>query len=680
MTNEQFPGNAGAASATPKPRARWGLRIAGGAAFCVLALTGVYFAARPARSDADFPVCPFSKLPKDKLAQMIQNAYQHAPKAELEALQAALAKDKKGNADYAKARDLAEPILIQNPNALVAHLVLAIVQLDGEANPPVAYFHARTARKLAEAAGLKNSGDADASIWYFFSLEQEEKALEQLDRFDEALVALDRMEQITEPMPRERSWALLKARRFEDCRRVIDEMMKDPQMKRHAYNHLGNLENELCHREESRKAFEESCRLTANDGCELDNLARACLHCMDFVSAEKNWIKSIHAGTSHYMSCAYTSLADLYVGQGRLADTLQILQSAKSFRGGMKPFYQIEDQARFERAIALLCLATGRCDQAVRLVQTAYERPDRTRNWSSSAEEIQLQNSLLFVVLEQSKCAQYDELNGMGAIDPEAKLTRPGYVQQWGLRREILKLLANPELLAKTLNPYRPSDTDGNPVWLLGSLIRILPPGMAAEGLRRAKEMEPFPAAQAYFTALEAEAALVRGDNEGAWKLADEALLNLPATERLLRARTAGVAAQAANRLGKPADERKYLEQVMVDGPMFLRLFDLSLPVKFEDDGSSEALAAVQALRHNPRLREDAEGFVVRAHKGSLELCRGGGAVLVGVSGESDDQGKLLRSFEQKLFSPGFTCTDLDINSLTSRPTGKTKGQNGTQN
>src|SRR5207253_4767466 len=98
--------------------------------------------------------------------------------------------------------------------------------------------------------------------------------------------------------------------------------------------------------------------------------------------------------------------------------------------------------------------------------------------------------------------------------------------QSWTLKRGLLKILHDPERL-RALRPYMPGTPDLES-WLSGGLVRLLPPGVAAEAVRQARAEEDHPGAVPYFDTLDAEVALLRGNAEEALSCARRALAKLP--------------------------------------------------------------------------------------------------------------------------------------------------------
>jgi tetratricopeptide (TPR) repeat protein len=203
---------------------------------------------------------------------------------------------------------------------------------------------------------------------------------------------------------------------------------------------------------------------------------------------------------------------------------------------------------------------------------------------------------------------------------------------------------------------------------------------VATVAIRQGREEDrEFPEAAAYYDAFEAEAALVRGRAEEALGLARKALDKLPAKgERLLRARTAAVAAEAARQLGNKTDSLKLFNEVLADFPQALRLVGAALPIRVKHDGSAMARLLAERLLASPRFREDSEGFLVmignQGGKLVFEMSRLGQErhfqESVAVKGDEETVAAAVKAFYQKMMSPTLQLSEADINLLDGPATG----------
>ena len=93
-------------------------------------------------------------------------------------------------------------------------------------------------------------------------------------------------------------------------------------------------------------------------------------------------------------------------------------------------------------------------------------------------------------------------------------------VELRSLERQVIKCVSDDEFLVRLMRPYLPGVPAGVPSHLAG----YLPPGVAAEALRRAREQEDHPGAAPYFDAAEAVLAWRKGRPAEARDWANQAL------------------------------------------------------------------------------------------------------------------------------------------------------------
>src|SRR5262249_46839157 len=149
----------------------------------------------------------------------------------------------------------------------------------------------------------------------------------------------------------------------------------------------------------------------------------------------------------------------------------------------------------------------------------------------------------------------------------------------------------------------------------------LLPRGVAAEAIRKARKDESHPAAGAYYDVLEAELHRRSGRHREALTLARRALEQLPATgEKLLRARAAALAAEAAHPLGQADEARTLAAQALHDFPQVFRMLDIAIPVRVQAEGGTLADQVATKLRQSPRFRADPHGFLIHVKQAGKKL------------------------------------------------------------
>jgi tetratricopeptide (TPR) repeat protein len=286
-----------------------------------------------------------------------------------------------------------------------------------------------------------------------------------------------------------------------------------------------------------------------------------------------------------------------------------------------------------------------------------------------------LANSLLMWTILEDRQEQLREADAAkswgGRLGVGAEQKKLAY-EAFLLKRGMLKILHDPARL-DALRPYLPGAAEIEP-WMLPSLIRLLPPGVAAEAISQARKAEDHPRAVPYFDPFEAEADLLGGEYAEALTLARQALDQLPdRQERLLRGRAAAVAGEAARRLGKTEECLALWNQALQDFPEAFRLLHLALPVRVEPDGSPLAQLTAQRLLNSPRFQAHPAGFriLIRMSDGALkvEMLRAGDEqhFELSVPAGPDAEQVVAAALEKChfcLMSPSFELSVININSL----------------
>jgi tetratricopeptide (TPR) repeat protein len=583
-----------------------------------------------------------------------------------------------GRPNYIRARELAEKILESNPNSVPALYTLAQAHFRSERNLPQALFHVRQARKLLEKRGRANPDDEDAREWYLRALLVEYDILRAMDRAEEQLRVVELMEQIYEPLPWMKVWALFKVKRLQEARKALEEAERTGRWRLSCLNSRCALEEQSRNREATYQAGKVMVKELPYSPVLWSNYGLACMYTFRPDEAERAYLTSVSKGRPDFYGTAYRPLALLYLQQGRVPEALSALKKGRAQRALRAPHTLQQDQRKIEQATGLLLLALGHNEEAERFLRRAYDDPDRTGSTTDDETDLLMVNGLLLWTVLGSELEQLREedagVSGVARLAPDLKRKALEF-QVWTLRRQLLKILHAPDRLS-AIRPYMPGNVEIE-AWLAPGLLRILPPGVAAEALRQARAEEDHPGAVPYFDAFEAEVALLRGDAEAALALARKALDRLPAAgEKLLRARASAVAGAAARRLGKRADGLALLQQALRDFPQAFRLLGTAIPVKVEHDGSAPASDLAARLLRSPRFAEAPDGFrvVIRTEGGKLmvEMFRAAGErhcqVSVALSGKADAVADTLKELHRKVMSPALDLSQVDINSLDGSP------------
>jgi tetratricopeptide (TPR) repeat protein len=631
------------------------------------------------RVSADFPrIIPVKERESTKEITAIRKfltetgAIRHATPEE----QAALKEVDEKN--YVKAGELAQTILQSHPDSVPARLVTAQVHHYAESNLPRALFEIRAARHVLEKGQLDRE-DPDGQEWYLRVLEEEYYILASMDRREEQLQVIDLLEQVYQPLPWLRVFPLIKLGRLDEARAVLRHMEEDGNWPRHSLNSRCMVEEQARNRTGCCEAARDMVTKYKDSAVLWYNYGLSCLNDFRLPEAEKAFVKSATGVRCDFYGSPYLRLGMFYLQQGRIPEAWHAIKQGQAQRWSRQPYTLEQDQSFADRSIALMLLALGRGEDAERFARRAYERPGRTGFTTDDERTELLLNGLVFWQVLQTRMEEMREADSQQSLvdrlKPNTRLESME-LEAWTLKRHLLTLLSDEKFLQELLRPYMPGQDDKE-AWFTPTILQLLPPGVAVEALRQAREAEDlakYPAAAAYFDALAAELALSRGEPREALQLARQALDSLPAQgERLLRARVAAVGAEAAHQLGLGEESLTLADQALRDFPQVFRILKIAIPVHVEDDGSPLARELTRCLFLSPCFREDPAGFAITVQSTSdgltFSLTRQGGANHFEASvplGDSDSQvvASAVRRFHERLMSPLLDLTEVDVNAL----------------
>lgn len=581
--------------------------------------------------------------------------------------------------EYVNARDEAENILTAHPDSVVALIVAAQAQKEGEGNLTAALHIIRKGRHILERAGKVDPTDRDARELYFRSLLVEHGILYDLDRQTEALRVVELQEQLHGPMPQAKFWHLLKLDRRTDAEAALTAMEQSGRWKRSTLAFRQLYVSRYSDRRECYAVGKRQLADSPNSPVLWSNFGELAQNDFRLEEAEEAYRRAATCDLRNYNGTPYTYLACLDLRQGRWERVLDDFHRCQVHRSHRYPATLQYDQADVDRACALFLLATGHDADALRFARRSEEAPLRLGNTSTSARSYSLYR--LLVLWSANEAVRERRLEVESAANSRR---RPDDVENVRLASEsrilaaqILHQLAR-NADVNLLRPYLPQEVQLE-AWMLGQFVQAIPSGIARELLRRARASEMHSSAAPYFDALEAETSLVAGDADSAWEFACRALQKLPAEhEKLLCARVNGIAAEAAHRRGDAVEARRRLEEVLDRFPAALRLLKLSLPIRIETDDDRLARGVAEALRRSPRRYEDRDGFLIRIRRREeslrLEFCSPAGTSRFVVEAdvtpdENATVAALLERFTTKLYSPAYELTSADIHSLDRSPT-----------
>lgn len=665
----------------------------GGSAFGVW--QGIRYADR--KQTEPYPRQPFTPYRAGEARPGLEELLSGATDDEQEAMKAL--QEKK----YARARELVEIVLKKNSESLAGRYVLAKVLAEGEGSLPKGLFEIRRLRHAVEKPG--RADDKIAREWYALALESEGSILGDLDRREELLLTVERREQLGIHgwfQTQERLWSLVKLKRWEEADREIAATKEKAereieetkgQYDEEPYARYQDALNTLYIALNSKSAmeFERRNRRAAYDagkalrdkfptsGLLWFNFGESAMVSFRLAEAETSYKKStqLYGG---FNGTAWRELAVLYLTQGRFPETKDALKKAKKDRAKRDPHTLQQDQAAYDTVLAAFLIALGRNADAERVARKVYERPDRAGSTSADVRLLDLHGAMLLFVALTARVEQEREREG---VKSWLRRTLPNPSRKsaewelWTLRQKTMKLLMDEVLLVEAFRPYLWGQSAIGS-WLFGTVAHLLPAGVAAAALERARKADSLPEAEPYFDAMEAEVQLRLGNARKSLEFVRRALDRLEAVqEKLFRARICAVGAEAADRLGDPKARQEFLATVLRDFPAVLRLLSMKIPVSIRDDGSPAAMRLAELLHRSPRLERRDDGFLILLSTNENGLCfemrlPDQSTCFLGATPLPDpSEAAWLAAFDafnDKLMSPTIDLNQADINSLDGSP------------
>lgn len=581
------------------------------------------------------------------------------------------------------ARELATKLLQKRPRSFIAHYVMGEVEHDAEANFPRAVYHLEQARALFEQKYGPKPGDETPWRWHsrivlslafaYGEIEQHEKKLGLLQKYND-LYDPDRLA--------DRAWPLMKLRKFTEARKAAQEGIDtgDTRQREVAYNSLCAIEFEAGNDDQSYEACKRAMDNARSMGSDLDpadlmNFAEASRSVFKLDEAERIDREAADAAIAWYGN-PWSELAELYLREGRLSESLSALREIPRYRAQRPPHVRESDRNENRRALSSFFVVLGRHDDALRITQKALVAPDRRgHNSRDKAQDLSVA-ALLDASAHRLKAERALEHASALSLRQRfaAQLSALGErILAWSSARKALRAVADESRLSGSFQ-IGTARAAVMPPWLAGELVEALGPGAARAAISGARGQDKRELSSAYYDAFEGEAAYHAGDDEDAEQLLAQALGRLPEAEQLLRARTLVLLASLRMARGAEATALRDYERTMQMDPSVLRRTGLSLPVRIQASGElGEDVAS--AIERSPRFDAGRQGLQIqiRADRAQGEAC------LIGVSGaelacgraqakanENADQliEKLVDDFHERAFAPHLDLTQVDANSL----------------
>lgn len=550
-----------------------------------------------------------------------EGAYQRASESEQQAVLALW------NHEYVTARRKATDVLQENPDSIPALLAMAGVEAFGQSNLPYALYLIRKARYRLQEMGEDFPFDEDAREWYITVLLQEYSIVELMDRREEQLRCIELLEQMYGPLPWLHIWPLVKLERFDEARAFIDRTLSDGRCRLHALNGRVALEDRMQHRTE---AYDAGHQLTADcptDAVTWHNSALSAYSTFRFDEAEESFLRAADVGGGTQLDGSpYIDLAILYTQQARIPEAFDALKKANRRRARKDAWVRDQESATLAMARAQWMLVIGQTEEAEMFARCAAQTPDRAGTTSIAELDLDFSNNMILLNVLKARLAGMRERDaartGFTGVVPDTAI-RQLELECWWLERELASQLTGRRLvdLVRANTPGGAGFETGVPAWLRHGIAQVVPPGVALEAVRRARQIDDVSETVAYLNAFEAEVQLRLGETEEARRLADAALDQLPEqSEALLRCRVRVIAGEACRQLDDVPAALVHLDPVLRTCPQMLALLQFELPVRIETDGSQAAERLRESLLASPRFDEHAQGFPLRLFATGDEL------------------------------------------------------------
>lgn len=567
-----------------------------------------------------------------------------------------------------KARSDAEAILDKQPDSFVALYAMARVQHDEEGNHARALYYMHRAQALLARFGTP-------APWDKKLLREEYWILHEMDRMDDALAVIDRYDKKYDDTDETlRIWPLFKLGRMEEARALGRRLAAsdNPYERQHAYNGMLSLEFEAHNREETYRWAMEGVEVTQSKSCNmLRNASGAAFNRFRLKEAEDLALRAHKAEDHDCEGDGYDQLTGLYLTEGQFEKSIAALESLKQvpIPKRYRPQFAIERRA----LLAEILHALGRTEEAERLAREVYELPERTGMTSSSQRVAAIDRAFRYWQTLDARLARLAEMTAYRPMFATLSIdTVRLVVARWTIRRELVQLLADDDLLISYTRPDL-GEPDMTSAWHTMALADIVGTGVMEDAVASARALDAsFPEAAPYLDLYAGELAYKRGDYARAADLATAGLAKLPREEALMRYRALAWQADALRRVGK-LDARPYHE-VLQMFPSVIRILDLSVPVQIDSDGTPAAAEAAKRAADSPRFTETPHApFAIHARgvDGVVEMCltdTTGFQFACARGGKDDPVISALDAFHEAAFSPKVALSQSDLSSLDGSP------------
>ncbi len=590
---------------------------------------------------------------------------------------------------WIRARELGEKVLREHPDSFAGHYVVGVAMHYGEGDLARSAFHLDLAVQRFEALYGPAPVAATPWRWHEAALKQLAMTYGEMDRPADELATFDRFDKSYSPKKvAERVWPLMKLRRYDEARAMAKAAVTtgDREQKMIARADLCAAECEAGSREKAWQACTDALtefRGGAPGGMvEYSNASEAALSVLRYDDAERFLSESIRRAVPDSWGNPYQHLGMLLVSEGRVTEAIAALKGGQDLRLRRPAWLDQHGQARLDQTLGQLLLVVGQTERAAQIAQRSVDRPDRMGVNSGTDRQATAASAILHsVALRELAARRLEDAVTAGFVDGLKLRAKAAALalDSWRERRHAAVLLADEDFLERSLRPYYVGAVDVPP-WLMSEVVLAVGGGVTMKALDRARAVEHLAGSEAFFDALEAEAAFWRGDDERARAAAERALSGLPHAEALLQGRVAAIAGETARRRGDARTAAARFTLAMQKDPDVFRRLGLRLPISVEAPDDPIGREASTLVGRSPRFRvgEGAPFRVVIA--GSPEaratLVGPGGEVIATAiarakSGESatDQARRLVAELHRVAFALRADLSQEDLTTLDGSPT-----------
>lgn len=566
---------------------------------------------------------------------------------------------------FVRAREIAEKLLREKPDSFEGQVLMGRVQLLGEGNPGKADYYLRKGIKTMRRQYPHPNYQGGPWRCYADALWAVYQSSLDLEHYHDAIKWADKYDKDFPPArPQLKSWPLMKLGRMKEARAqmvaALNEVKDNDEAINMILNTQGAVEYEAGNLKESLKVQEDILHRIkqgkgSTDAVFYTNAAESARDLLDFSLTEKYLLEGTRNLSSDTYATPWTSLAELYLSQGRQPEAIEALKRHAKHLATLPGYIQIQQRADSQRILGMALLACGYDEDAVKLLHEVALHGDRNSATSTQRTLVRSRNFYFYreaLKQYQQRLAEERSFSPMKEW-PKIWLKELTVAQDMeAARRECAALALRNGGPQAMVPPFGPKGF--NCPWLTPGLSQIFGEGVVAVAASRVikdlpEKARPF--ASAILAEAKSDKALMR-----------KCLEDLPPSQVLLRAR---LYALLAREDGSPDDFQKVLES----DPPVLRRLDLALPVQIScQDGTLRSMIA-----SSPRFRSG-KGFQLQIEGGTQTGYQGrllgqDGSVLTRFSspgGTDPDESrlKLCRELHQRVFAPRVNLSQMDINGL----------------